>query len=1020
MVVASDPELREWFSSVRPLMAAAYMDALERGAEVRVGSGNVRELVPVNGLKGYWVGHSISAGGDPHLHNHLIISATAKTIDGRRGQIDGKKLLRETAKLADASARRVLMEEAAKVGLKFGLDGELLGVDFEVIERASTGRNAVQAIQSYYAAEGTPISDTQAWHHWRQIAEGKEDKGLSKSLVASIRASRGAEIGGEAIEHALDAAMADAERAKVVGAWLAGKYGISWEEWEGLSGLARAAAKVEPDYDNVTRVVALMATLSYAPKPEVVAALCARVADDAARPALLAQVAADPRILVGDKHWVLRSQLEREEVVAARATKLIAGARSDLGIDELLGDTDGAALVVISGVAGGGKSSALANAKAKWSAKGVTVWATARNRLTATETGLAAGTEEGDSLSTAALRQRIALRSWNTPMPGDVLVVDEWGLLDAGDVDMILSLAESGVQVKALGDAHQIQPIDGSTDARIVMDLAKRQGMPSLDESFRAAEWKDLHDLLRAVAVGDCDPEAVLGHLDVRVASSAEEAVGIAQSSPDAEIVVRSNDLRCEVAEALSRPEMPISWRTGKPNIAMLRDGIAGWAGDQVVVRKNVVGKVSRGEVWGSTRLTNGEKGRIIGVGQKIVVVAIGDKSITISREVAREALALGGVQTGDSAQGQTWERAVVVLSGLETREWLYSTATRGRQAPIFVALADSDEAAALVVSGVLSREGMAQTVVEMARTDATLAASVRRAGVGDGGDAGGFADLAEALGETQASTTQETLCNTAADAVEAGADGKSEFGAIVASTSAESNAESDPKGQAGSVLNSPFGDMFLGVEPERTGEDTKKRYADVIWGTWDDAPSAEPAGLLDDTSAVVGNPENAIAPEVASDGAAEIASAGESAGAESPKVAAREPLSTRAKNFPGRRKYQCGFYYKTAAGVWCADEKERQELIYEVRDRIGPLGHLSDEREAKFFDITVPKQLGPKDWYTPSAELLARVEARKAEDVQRARGTYRPSGGKGSGSGKGSGDGSSQGHSGGYGYGLR
>ncbi len=373
LVVASDPELREWFSTVRPLMAAAYMDALESGAEVRVGSGNVRELVPVKGLKGYWVGHSISAGGDPHLHNHLIFSSTAETIDGRIGQIDGKKLLRQTAMLADAAARRVLMNEAAKMALRFGLDGELLGVDPEVVERASTGRNAVAAIQSYFAAEGTPISDTQAWHHWRQIAEGKEDRGLSRSLVASIRAARGQEMGAEAIEHALDAAMADAERARVVGAWLANKYGISRSEREGLSGRARAASKVEPHYGDATMVIALMATLSYAPKPEVVEALCARFADNAARPALLAEVAADPRVLVGDKHWVLRSQLEREQLVAARATKLLAGVKSDATIDELLGDTEGTALVVISGVAGGGKSSALADAKPKWSAKGVTV-----------------------------------------------------------------------------------------------------------------------------------------------------------------------------------------------------------------------------------------------------------------------------------------------------------------------------------------------------------------------------------------------------------------------------------------------------------------------------------------------------------------------------------------------------------------------------------------------------------------------------------------------------------------------
>ncbi len=205
------------------------------------------------------------------------------------------------------------------------------------------------------------------------------------------------------------------------------------------------------------------------------------------------------------------------------------------------------------------------------------------------------------------------------------------------------------------------------------MDLARAHGMPSLKESFRTSSWKDLHDDLRRVAIGEAPTESVIASLDIRIAANAAEAAEISQGSPGAEIAVQSNDLRCRVAEALPRPPMPTNVATGKPNIAMLRDGIAGWVGDQVVVRKNVTAW-RRGT--GNARVANGEKGRITAVSAKVVIVEIAGNKISMGREVAREALALGGVQTGDSAQGQTWNRAVVVLSGMETREWLYSAAT--------------------------------------------------------------------------------------------------------------------------------------------------------------------------------------------------------------------------------------------------------------------------------------------------------------------------------------------------------
>ena len=715
LVSAFDLEDPESIQKLLRNMLEEYMRVLEKDCVVRFGNGG-HEQVPVRGLKGWAVLHAASAGGDPHYHVHLIVSATAETIDGRKGQLDGDKLLGETARLADGSAKRVMSQRLEEMGFGVGLDGDVVGVDKDIIERASTARNSVQAIRTYLASKGIHVSDKKAWDHWRQVAEGKSDKVLSMSLLESIGAARGEKLGGEAIEHAIDEALSDPTRRAALRDWFAQKYVVS--DWRTFGDEARAEWKEYPRYDDVTKVVALMAMLPTPPTPASVEGLCARFADDEHRAELMEKVGNDPRVLKGDRRWALTSQLIRERKIAEQAEKLIPRDCCDQGIEELLVEND-LPLVVIQGVAGAGKNKALEAASKEWKNKGVTIWATARNRLTAVETGSAAGAKRSRSLSSYALREAVA-RS-KGPKSGDILIVDEFGLLDHGDVEMILSLAEKGVMVKLLGDSHQIQPIDSSTSARLVMDIAKKHDMPALDYSWRCEPWKALHDDLREVVTSAADPTEVIKHLEIHFAKTPDDVVKIAKSHEGAEIAVSSNELRCEIAEYLPRPNRPKKLR----QVFMTRDGTAAWAGDHVVIRKNIAARSRSGEeVW----LYNGQRARVAQVSRTEVVLLTGTDLLNISAETAKEALSLGGVWTGDSAQGQTWDRSIVVLTGLETREWLYSAATRGRNSPVLVVLSNNGEDPKSILEAVLSREGIAQTVDEMCKKDAQLAKSVREA----------------------------------------------------------------------------------------------------------------------------------------------------------------------------------------------------------------------------------------------------------------------------------------------------
>ncbi len=725
LLAAFDQDDPEHFKKILGEMASECMRVLENDSVVRFGNGGY-DKVPVRGLKAWAVIHAASAGGDPHWHVHLIISATAETIDERKGQIDGDKLFRETARLADGSAKRIMAQRLEKLGYGIGLDGDVVGVDRELIERASTARNAVQAIRTFFASRGIALSDKTAWDRWRQVAEGKPEKTLSGSLLESIGIARGEKLGGEAIEHAIDEALSYPKRRTALRDWFALKYKIS--NWKTLGDKARKAWREYPFYDDVTKVVALMAMLPTPPTPASVEGLCARFTDDDHRADLMDRVGRDPRVLKGEKHWALTSQLVRERKIVEQTEKLMQKECSELGIEELLVDEE-LPLCVIQGVAGAGKSEALRAASKRWKKEGKTVWAVARNRLTATDTGTAVGASKRHTLSSYALRELIA-RSQG-PRPGDILVVDEFALLNHADVEMMLSLAEKGVLVKVLGDSHQIQPIDSSTSARLVMDIARKHDMVSLDHSRRCESWKVLHDSLREVVTGESDPKEIIDDLEIRAIESPDQAVEIAKGHRGAEIAVQSNDLRCVIAEQLQRPNQPKHLR----QVCITKDGNAAWAGDKVVIRKNITATSRSGEeVW----LYNGQRARVAQVSRGEVALLTDAGLAKISHEAATEALSLGGVWTGDSAQGQTWEKAVVVLTGTETREWLYSAVARGRDAPVIAVLSDDGEDPKSIVEAVLSREGIAKTVDEMCKKDAELANSVREAEARWSGSSGG------------------------------------------------------------------------------------------------------------------------------------------------------------------------------------------------------------------------------------------------------------------------------------------
>lgn len=721
-----------------------YFTYMEQNVRLRLGTNGVTQE-GVKGLRGWRVLHGISAAGDSHRHIHFIFSTTAEgAVSGQTGQIDTDHITRELARKAQAIAQHYIYSELTKLGYRFTLEGEIVGYPRDLIERASMAGNSVDSLQTALSLElGIPVTHEQAWRSWRQIVKGVEDKGVGQDLIDRILARRENQVidprlqevlnrlqamldrlqsieedgskAGEGIEHELDALLSDPETAQIVAQFFCDRYEISDVE-EFLAGI-KAACLEAPEYDQVDRVIADIRSCGKAPGLYSCQALCIKVAGEDGAQELFDKVMLDPRVTCvinkfGRPIWMTLKEIEIAEAeVEQLAEQLIPETTGD--VQSQLQDLN-AALTVITGVAGGGKSTALREACTGWN--GRKVWGAARNRLTATETGKAAGVPPRLAVSMKALRGRI--NKGTGPQSGDILIVDEWAILDDVDVDMILNLARSGVIVKALGDEYQIQPIANGTHARIVIDVARKKGAAELRESRRCEAWIRLHDQMRDVVTtrnpGKDSIDALINELDIRIAFTPSDVAEILHNAGSGAVAATaSNRDRLAIAEEILETPEP----DDLSQILALGEGGAIWAGRDIAIRQNIWD-----ENLQPVALT-GQVGKTISVDKSTVTIELEEgQKITIDRALAKQHLRLGGrAWTGDSAQGQTWGQTVGVVTGGENSTWLYSTLTRSRETPIVVVMCEKDDdpnvvwdEAADKLRTILKRDGIARTVKEL------------------------------------------------------------------------------------------------------------------------------------------------------------------------------------------------------------------------------------------------------------------------------------------------------------------
>ena len=715
-VAVNGPKTWSLAAAVSPEVSVAYDAAMDRAAgeiigwlaehaTTRVGPRGRQVSVPVELLETAVVRHYTSRAGDPHRHLHLQVNArvfaqgTWRGLDtvAMRDSIDAINGIGHAAVMCDPHFRQVLAEQG------FTLDAE-----GEIVElRPFVGAFSARA---------------------RQIGQHKD------RYEADWRADHPGQEPGRQLLRTWDArAWADARPDKVtvtdgavlVDKWAAELHRLGYQPRLPL--LTAATRPGELDRERVTEVVlsrlgARRSGWNTADVRGEVEQLLAReqvvtpgivrreLAEDLTARAVAACVPLLGRPATADHIRALTSRevvaVEDDITTSLQARGAQAGVLGDFTGGEWLdpaqaktvrGLAGSHQLVVVEGAAGAGKTKTLAAARQVVQANGrrmVVVTPTLKAaQIAAAETGAAA-------FSAAWLVHQHGFRwddhgRWNRTItqprpdavlrPGDLLLVDEAGMLDQDTARALLTVAnEAGARVGLVGDRHQLPAVGRGGVLDLAISAAQPAALLTLDTIHRFSDPAyarlslQMRDGTAVEAVFDQLHAA--GHIRVHSDETARTAA-LVDAAAAGKLVMA--DDRATV--------WTLNWGVTRKLVHEGRIGhdrrdVTVFSGDVIFVgspvatrRNNALLGVTNRDTWTVTRI--GDDGSLHLTGDR------GRR--TLPPGYVREFVELAHATTVHGAQGATAPTAHFSVSDSTTAMAAYVAMTRGRHANTAHLIAD-------------------------------------------------------------------------------------------------------------------------------------------------------------------------------------------------------------------------------------------------------------------------------------------------------------------------------------------
>jgi conjugative relaxase-like TrwC/TraI family protein len=726
LAAALHPEVSEALDEAQDRAATEIVGWVAQHATTRVGPRGRQVQVSVERIEAAVIRHYTSRAGDPHRHLHLQVNARVFAAGAWRGlhsvgvrdMIEAINGIGHAAVATDPEFRAVLAAAGFTLDAETGEIEQLVPYVGAFSARTSQIHRNIDRYEAGWRREhpgeepGPRLRE--AWDR-RAWADARPDKVVptdGADLVArwndELRSLGYREPDGLAVLEATPVAWIDRDGAAD---WVISQLGAKRSGWNAadIRGrvevllaqanlVAEPAARIELAEDVTARASARCVRLLASPDvPEHVRSLTSQhvvkvEADLVHRLARRAEKPVRPLRLQG-------RGLTRVDPTQAAVVGTLGG--------------DGQ-LVVVEGAAGAGKTTALRSAH--------TVLARQRHRLlvvtpTLKAAQVAAAETGSDGHSAAWLIHQHGWR-WDdeghwarrpdaTPdpaarlRPGDLLLVDEAGMLDQDTARALLTIAdEAGARVALVGDRHQLPAVGRGGVLDHAIAWAHPTAVVSLEKVHRFTDPSYAALSLR-MRTGD-NPTAVFDALHRRGSivihsSDVERTVALAEAGAAGDLVVADTREHVASLNAAIRDQRGADHVTGDSTDSMAtargeRIGL----GDRVATRRNDpdLGVANR-QTWAVTG---------IGADGSLTLHGRG-RDWEIPAEYATRFVELAYATTVHGAQGETVDRAHVAIGDTTGAAAAYVAMTRGRNGNTAHLVADTVEEARRQWAGVFARD---------------------------------------------------------------------------------------------------------------------------------------------------------------------------------------------------------------------------------------------------------------------------------------------------------------------------
>jgi hypothetical protein len=740
LAAALHPEIAEVYDAAQDRAATQILGWLAAHGTTRVGPRGGQVQVPVEALEAMTVRHYTSRAGDPHRHLHLQVGARVFAAGrwrglhtvGVRDSLGAINGIGHAAVACDPELRAAL----AAHGYTLDATGEILELSDYVgsfsARAVQIGRNADRYEAEWrqaHPAESPGPALQRAWDA-RAWAEGRPDK-ITPQPGAELTARWRAELAALGYR--------DRDRPAALTSSPIGALDRDRAAEQVLSRLAagRSAwnpADIRGEVEQMIAAAGIVADASV--RIELAEDLTARAL--ARCVPLLSRDGMPVPMPEHIRAWTSQSVLDVEADLAARlaargtrngteighlARPLPLSAGLDVGQAAAVAALGGSRpLVVVEGAAGAGKTTTLSATRRLLDEQGRRLVLAAPTlkaaKVASAELGAAAGsaawlafqhgwrwTEHGVwSRLDVGQADPVTGHVYAGPVegvrlrPGDLLVVDEAGMLDQDTARALLTVAdECRVRIALLGDRHQLAAVGRGG----VLDLAARQVHPTAHLTLRA-----VHRFTRTDDTGQAVPDGEYADLTLAMRSGAEPgavfdalaARGQIRLHPDAaalqaglaalaadhhrrgERVALVVDTREQAAElnAAIRDRLVADGRVDDTRTVSTRAGQRIGVGDRIATRRNDRGlRVANRDIWTVTGV--GRHGQLTVTPANATPAAAGERLLPAGYVAEHVELAYAG--TAHAIQGDTVAAAHTVIGERTGAASAYVGMTRGRTA---------------------------------------------------------------------------------------------------------------------------------------------------------------------------------------------------------------------------------------------------------------------------------------------------------------------------------------------------